>query len=81
MLIFLAGMQTIPEELYESVAVDGANSLQRYTKITLPLLSPTMFLNMVLIVINSFQVFDLISIMTDGGPCMSTNYLDVFNIL
>ena len=75
MLIFLAGMQTIPEELYESVALDGANSLQRYTKITLPLLSPTMFLNMVLIVINSFQVFDLISIMTDGGPGMSTNVL------
>ncbi len=75
MLIFLAGMQNISEDLYEAASLDGAGKWQRYKSITLPLLSPTIFLNMILITINSFQVFDLISVMTDGGPGISTNVL------
>jgi ABC-type sugar transport system permease subunit len=75
MLIFLAGMQNISKELYESASLDGAGTWQRYRSITLPLLSPTIFLNMILITINSFQVFDLVSVMTDGGPGISTNVL------
>ncbi len=75
MLIFLAGLQNIPDSLYESAALDGASAAQRYFKITLPMISPTIFLNMILITISSFQVFDLINVMTEGGPGMSTNVL------
>ncbi len=75
MLIFLAGLQNIPESLYESAALDGAGKWKQYFKITLPMVTPTIFLNMVLITINSFQVFDLVIIMTAGGPGMSTNVL------
>lgn len=75
MLIFLAGLQNIPDSLYESAALDGASSLQRYFRITLPMITPTIFLNLILVTISSFQVFDLINIMTQGGPGMSTNVL------
>lgn len=75
MMIFLAGLQNVPDSLYEAAALDGANRRQQYFKITLPLISPTVFLNMILITISSFQVFDLVSVMTDGGPGMSTNVL------
>lgn len=75
MLIFLAGLQNIPDSLYESAALDGAGRLQQYFKITLPMISPTIFLNMVLVTISSFQVFDLVNVMTEGGPGMSTNVL------
>lgn len=75
MLIFLAGLQNIPDSLYESAALDGASGLQKYVRITLPMVSPTIFLNMILVTISSFQVFDLINVMTEGGPGMSTNVL------
>jgi len=75
MLIFLAGLQNIPETLYESAALDGAGKIARYFKITLPMITPTIFLNLVLVTINSFQVFDLVNVMTKGGPGMSTNVL------
>jgi ABC-type sugar transport system permease subunit len=79
MLIFLAGMQNIPNSLYESASLDGANVVKKYFFITLPMLSPTIFLNVVLVTMSSFQVFDLVSVMTEGGPGMSTNVL-VFRI-
>lgn len=75
MLIFLAGLQNIPDSLYESAALDGASKMQRYFKITLPMLTPSIFLNMILVTISSFQVFDLVNVMTKGGPGMSTNVL------
>ncbi len=75
MMIFLAGLQNVPDSLYEAAALDGAGGWQKYFRITLPLISPTIFLNMILVTISSFQVFDLISVMTDGGPGMSTNVL------
>ena len=75
MMIFLAGLQNVPGSLYEAAALDGAGGWQKYFRITLPLISPTIFLNMILVTISSFQVFDLISVMTDGGPGMSTNVL------
>lgn len=75
MVIFLSGLQAIPKQLYESAQIDGANSVVRFFKITLPMLSPTTFMVLILSVIGSFQVFDLVSIMTDGGPGRATNVL------
>ena len=75
MVILLSGMQSIPKSLYESAELDGANAVQRFFNVTIPLLSSTLFMVIILLIINSFQVFDLISIMTDGGPGASTNVL------
>lgn len=75
MIIFLAGLQSIPRHLYEAAEIDGAGGIKKFFKITLPLLSPTTFMVMILIIINSFQVFDLIQVMTDGGPGRATNVL------
>ncbi len=75
MIMLLSGLQSIPQQLYESARVDGANTFVRFFKITLPMLSPTLFMVIILNIINSFQVFDLISVMTDGGPGRATNVL------
>lgn len=64
MVLFLAGLQTIPLELYEAARIDGANRWQRFLHVTLPLLSPTTFLVIVLAVINGFQIFDQVYVMT-----------------
>ena len=58
MLIFLAGLKGIPQILYEAAEIDGANRFQRFRRITLPMLSPTIFFNLVMSVIGSFQTFD-----------------------
>ena len=75
MVILLAGLQSIPKQLYEAASIDGAGAVKKFFKITLPMLSPTMFMVMVLCIIQSFQVFDLVNIMTDGGPGRSSNVL------
>ncbi|HLO02899.1 MAG TPA: sugar ABC transporter permease [Symbiobacteriaceae bacterium] len=75
MVIFIAGLQSIENELYEAAKIDGANVFQRFWKITLPMLSPTIFFLSVTSVITSFQVFDVVRIMTGGGPADSTNVL------
>jgi multiple sugar transport system permease protein len=75
MVIFLAGLQTIPEHLYEAAKIDGATGWRRFLHITLPLLSPTTFFVVVISIINSFQVFDQALIMTNGGPGTSTTTL------
>jgi multiple sugar transport system permease protein len=67
-VIFLAGLQGIPEELYDAGKMDGANAPQLFRHITLPMLSPTTFFVIVVSIIGSFQVFDLVYIMTGGGP-------------
>ncbi|WP_433381577.1 carbohydrate ABC transporter permease [Actinoplanes sp. CA-142083] len=72
MLLFLAGLQTIPTQLYEAAKVDGANSWQRLRAVTLPGLRPTTFFVVVMLTIGSFKVFDLILVMTNGGPGQST---------
>ncbi len=64
MVIFLAGLQTIPGVLYEAALIDGAGRWQRFRHVTLPMLSPTTFLVVVLAVINSFQIFDQVYVMT-----------------
>jgi len=75
MVIYLAGLQGIPRELYEAATVDGANAWQRFKTITLPMLTPTTFFVSVMLVINGFKIFDLIMVMTEGGPGRATNVL------
>ncbi len=72
MVLFLAGLQAIPAEYYEAASIDGANGRQRFRNVTLPLLRPTTFLVLVLLSISSFKVFDLIFVMTRGGPGRAT---------
>jgi multiple sugar transport system permease protein len=71
-VIFLAGLQGVPDHLHEAAQIDGATSWQRFWKITLPLLSPTLFFVFVISIIRSFQVFDQALIMTRGGPANAT---------
>ena len=73
MLLFLAGRQTIPETLYEAAEVDGASSWQRFTRITVPMLSNTTFVVVILLIIESFNMFESIFVMTEGGPLGSTS--------
>lgn len=75
MVLFLAGMQTIPNDLYESAILAGANAWQRFWKITLPLIKPTLLFVLVINTIKSFQVFIEIFVMTKGGPLNSTTTL------
>ena len=77
-VIFLAGLQGIPQHLYEAADIDGANSWQKFWKITLPLLSPTMFFVLVISIIQAFQVFGQIFIMTRGGPANATSTIVYF---
>ncbi len=72
MLMFLAGLQNIPEELDEAALIDGASGRQRFFKVTLPLMRPTLFLVLALGIIGTWQVFDQIYAMTAGGPQKST---------
>lgn len=73
MIIFLAGLQSIPEDLYEAVSIDGGNAWHRLRHITVPLMTPTIFFNLLIGVINGFQVFAQVFILvgTDGGPLQS----------
>jgi multiple sugar transport system permease protein len=72
MLIFLAGLQNIPRQLYEAAEIDGAGAPGRFLNVTLPMLSPTICLNMIVATIGAFQVFAAAYILTGGGPARST---------
>jgi ABC-type sugar transport system permease subunit len=75
MVIILAGLQTIPSQVYEVSRIDGANRFQRFRYITLPLLKPTIGVCILVGMIASFRLFDLITILTDGGPNYETEIL------
>lgn len=68
MLIYLAGLQSIPESLYEAASIDGAGPLAKFWNITVPMMSPVIFFNLIVGFISSLQAFVLILVMTDGGP-------------
>ncbi len=72
MLIFLAALKQIPQSLYESARVDGAKPWRIFVKITLPMLTPTIFFNLILQIVNGFRVFTESYVITDGGPLNST---------
>ena len=72
MLVYLAGLQAIPQEYYEAASVDGAGRWRQFRHVTLPLLAPSTFFICVYLIIASFQVFDQIFVMTNGGPLRAT---------
>lgn len=78
MIIFLAGLQGLPADVYEAARMDGANALQRFRSLTLPLLRPTLLLGCVLISVYYFQFFEEAFVMTEGGPLESTLSITYF---
>ncbi|HLH74691.1 MAG TPA: sugar ABC transporter permease [Chloroflexota bacterium] len=77
MIIFLAGLQGIPSELHEAASIDGANLWQRFRHVTLPMLSPVVFFNLVLGVIGALKVFASAIVATNGGPAYATWFFAV----
>ncbi len=75
MVIFLSGFNSIPDSLYEAAEIDGAGKLRQFFSISLPLLMPTISFTLITNLINSFQVFDPVYVMTKGGPVFSTEVL------
>lgn len=77
-LLILAGLQTIPDELYEAAKIDGASSWQQFKEITLPLIKPALLIALLFRTMDAFRVFDLVFVMTQGGPADSTNVLQFY---
>ena len=75
LVIFIAALQNIPHELREAAFIDGANAWQVFTRVTIPLLRPTLLFVCVMTMLSSFQIFDIIQVMTDGGPNHQTRVL------
>ena len=78
MVLFSAGLQGIPESYYEAADIDDAGRWSKFWRITIPLLSPTTFFIMVMSIIGSFQVFDIVYVLTSGGPLGSKQMFGVF---
>ncbi len=72
MIVYLAGLQSIPQHLYEAAEIDGANEWHQFWAVTVPMMTPTIFFNVVMGLINSFQVFTTAYVATNGGPMNST---------
>ena len=77
-LIILAGLQTIPDELYEAASIDGAGPWQKFCHVTLPLIRPALLLALLFRSIDALRVFDLVFVMTQGGPADATNVLQFY---
>lgn len=75
MIIFLAGLQNVPDELYEAAKLDGANAPRTFFSITLPMITPILLLQLILQINAAFQTFNQVAILTQGGPDNSTNLL------
>lgn len=83
MLLFLAGLQSVPSDLYESASIDGANTFQKFWKITIPMLGPVMQVIIMLAIIASLKGYESIMVMTEGGPIGKTEvmYLYLYKLL
>ncbi len=77
-LLLLAGLQTIPNELYEAARIDGASPWAQFRRITLPLLKPAILVTLLFRTMDAFRVFDLVFVMTQGGPASSTHVLQFY---
>ena len=80
MILYLAGLQQIPRELEEAAAIDGARRWQIFRHVTLPLLGPTIRISAFLSIIGAMQLFDLVWVMTGGGPVNASNTMAVYMI-
>ncbi len=78
MILLTTGLTTIPKDIYESAAIDGAHAVQRFFRITLPLLKPAMMSLLVLGFIYTFKVYELVVIMTKGGPVNATEMMSTY---
>lgn len=78
LVLFIAGLQAISPTLYEAARIDGAGRFHQFRTLTLPLLTPTLLFLLVISVIDSFQIFTLVNVMTRGGPALSTDVLVMF---
>ena len=78
MIIYIAGLKSIPKELYEASKIDGANTWQNFRHITIPMVSPTTFYLIVTGTISAFQIFDLVYVFTQGGPAGRTEVINLY---
>jgi multiple sugar transport system permease protein len=72
MVVWLAGLKAIPQHLYEAAKIDGAGRVARFWHVTLPMLSPTLFFQLIMTIIGTFQVFEAAYVLTSGGPVHAT---------
>ncbi len=79
-LLLLSGLQTISKELYEAAAIDGAGAIKRFWYITIPMLKPVLMVSLLFRTIQSFRIYDLVSVLTSGGPANSTQSLTLFTV-
>jgi multiple sugar transport system permease protein len=77
-VIYLAGLQDVPRELYEAAEIDGAGIWGRLFNVTIPMLSPVIFFNLIMAIIGTLQVFTIPYIMTQGGPARSTYFYTMY---
>lgn len=77
-VIYLAGLQDVPKELYEAAEIDGATGLRRLWNVTIPMISPVIFFNLIMAVIGVFRVFEMPYIMTGGGPARATQFIAMY---
>lgn len=77
-LLILAGLQTIPDELYDAARIDGAGTWQQFTRITFPMIRPALLVALLFRTMDAFRIFDLVYVMTQGGPADSTNVLQFY---
>ncbi|HEY3109558.1 MAG TPA: sugar ABC transporter permease [Chloroflexota bacterium] len=78
MLIYLAALQGVPQSLYDAASVDGANTLRKFFHVTIPMVTPAMFFNVVLGFIGAFQVFTIAYVITNGGPANATLFYSLY---
>lgn len=79
-LLLLAGLQTISKDMYEAAAIDGANVMKRFRYITLPMLKPVIMVSLLFRTIQSFRIYDLVAVLTGGGPANTTQSLTLFTV-
>ena len=72
MVLYLAGLQGVPRELYEAAEIDGATAWDKLLNVTIPMMSPVIFFTMIMTIIGSFQIFTAAFVMTEGGPADAT---------
>lgn len=78
MVVYIAGLSSVPLDLYEAAEIDGAGAISKFRFITIPMVSPTTFFLVIMGIINSFKVFDQVNVLTQGGPGSSTSVLALY---